>query len=173
MTEANQKNRWIALYTKPRHEKQAAERFNKAGYLSYVPINKIKKQWSDRKKWVDEVLIKGYVFVYTSPLFFENLIKDNSIINFVRYLGKIASIPDSEIENLKNFCLRYRNIKVENTMFNPKDKVLIKEGVFEGKEAEIEFIQGNKVTLRLNVLQINLTAEVMLQEIEKIDLKSN
>ena len=47
--EAYQKN-WVAVYTRPRSEKKAAEELNKAGIEVYLPIQKQIRQWSDRKK---------------------------------------------------------------------------------------------------------------------------
>jgi len=54
---------WYAVYTKSRMEKKVSLRLEEAGIESYCPVTKRKKQWSDRKKIVEEVLFRSYVFV--------------------------------------------------------------------------------------------------------------
>jgi len=54
---------WHVLYTKPRNEKKVAERLSSAGYTVYCPLQKVRRQWSDRVKVVEEPLFKGYLFV--------------------------------------------------------------------------------------------------------------
>ena len=54
---------WYVLYTKSRNEKLVAERLKEIGIETYCPVLKKVKQWSDRKKVVEEPLFKSYVFV--------------------------------------------------------------------------------------------------------------
>ena len=74
---------WYVLYTKSRQEKKVTEALNLLGVNAYCPVVTTMKQWSDRKKKVEEPLIKSYVFV--------NLEESNRDIVFevpgvVRYL---------------------------------------------------------------------------------------
>ncbi|MDV7400146.1 transcription termination/antitermination NusG family protein, partial [Arthrospira platensis SPKY1] len=56
--------KWMAVYTKPRCEKKAFERLSKREDLElYLPVQKRLKQWSDRKKWVEEVVLPSYLFI--------------------------------------------------------------------------------------------------------------
>ena len=55
--------KWIAVYTKPRHEKTVALELGKKGIESYLPLLKERRKWSDRKKWVEFPLFRSYVFV--------------------------------------------------------------------------------------------------------------
>jgi len=55
--------KWYAVYTKSRTEKKLTGRLNEKGIESYLPLRKTLKQWSDRKKIVEEPLISSYVFV--------------------------------------------------------------------------------------------------------------
>ena len=34
------------------------------GIESYLPLKKVLKQWSDRKKWVEEPLFRSYIFIH-------------------------------------------------------------------------------------------------------------
>jgi len=42
--------KWYAIYTRPRAEKQVAERLHEKGIHVYLPLQKKLRQWSDRKK---------------------------------------------------------------------------------------------------------------------------
>jgi transcription antitermination factor NusG len=52
MQEKKQKpeKKWYALYTRSRWEKKIHEALLEKGIESYLPLQKILKQWSDRRK---------------------------------------------------------------------------------------------------------------------------
>ncbi len=49
MTDDQEKLYWLAVYTKPRHEKIADEKLQEKGIESYLPLVKKTRQWKDRK----------------------------------------------------------------------------------------------------------------------------
>ncbi|WP_204268528.1 transcription termination/antitermination NusG family protein, partial [Escherichia coli] len=55
--------RWHALYTKPRWEKKIDTVLLRKGVESWCPLQKVERQWSDRKKIIEDPLFKSYVFV--------------------------------------------------------------------------------------------------------------
>ena len=63
----NTKN-WYAVYTRPRAEKKVADALTKKKIENFSPINKVIRQWSDRKKIVYEPLFTSYVFIKVSEL---------------------------------------------------------------------------------------------------------
>ena len=63
---ASQDFPWYVLYTKPRNEKKVAQRLSEAGYTVYCPLQKVRRQWSDRTKVVEEPLFKSYLFIQIS-----------------------------------------------------------------------------------------------------------
>ena len=54
--------KWYALYTKPRWEKKIDAQLKKKGVVCWCPLQKIEKQWTDRKKLIEEPLFRSYVF---------------------------------------------------------------------------------------------------------------
>jgi transcription antitermination factor NusG len=95
---------WFAVYTKSRMEKKVALRLQEAGIEAYCPVSKKRKQWSDRKKWVEEPLFRSYVFVNIdlakqSPIVRRTL----GVVNFLYWLGKPAVIQDAEIMAIQQF----------------------------------------------------------------------
>src|ERR1700759_2085013 len=58
-----QAKNWYVVYTKPRWEKKVAKQLEQKKIEHYCPLNKVQRQWSDRKKIILEPLFSCYVFV--------------------------------------------------------------------------------------------------------------
>ena len=56
---SEERKNWYAVYTLPRWEKKIARLLEEKGYEVYCPLNRVQRQWSDRKKTVLEPLFKG------------------------------------------------------------------------------------------------------------------
>ena len=55
--------RWHVIYTKSKWEKKVEGLLLKSGIESWCPVQKKERQWSDRKKIIEEPLFRSYVFV--------------------------------------------------------------------------------------------------------------
>ena len=95
--------KWYAVYTKPRWEKKVAELLARQGMEQYCPLNKVQRQWSDRKKTIEEPLFKSYVFIHVKEDALLNVKQTDGVINLLYWLGKPAVIKDFEIEAIRNF----------------------------------------------------------------------
>jgi transcription antitermination factor NusG len=62
---------WYIWYTQPRAEKQLQKRLAGEGIEVFLPLRKELHQWSDRKKWVEVPLFRGYLFTKISMRKFE------------------------------------------------------------------------------------------------------
>ena len=81
---------------------------------NYCPLNKIVKQWADRKKLIQEPLFNSYVFVRANEIDIYDIKKlTTDIVNFVYWLKKPAIIKDEEIEHIKLFLTQHKNIQLE------------------------------------------------------------
>ena len=74
---------WVAAYTRPKSEKKAALELAKAGIETYVPVQTQMKQWSDRKKKVDVVVIPMVLFANIAPENVLDIKKHPLIINLL------------------------------------------------------------------------------------------
>ena len=95
--------KWYALYTKPRWEKKIDSVLIRKGVESWCPLQKIERQWSDRKKIIEDPLFKSYVFVRIDSLEKTKVLMTDGVLNFVHYLGKPAVIKDEEVDNIKRY----------------------------------------------------------------------
>ena len=156
----NEIMKWFAVYTRPRSEKKVAEILTRRKIENYCPINKIVRQWSDRKKVVHEPLFTSYVFARVSESNVTALKQTNGVINLVYWLGKPAVIRDSEIEAVRKFLSEYSNIKLEKTPVSINDHVRVLSGPLMDLEGKVLSIGSNTVKLALPSLGYMMFAEL-------------
>lgn len=134
---------WVAACTRPKSEKKAASELAKnSGTVTYAPTQTVIKQWSDRKKKVDVVVIPMVIFANISTEDEILAIKKHPLILKVLTLPgqkKPAHIPSKQIEQLK-FMLNESDEPVEFVQGNFKmlDKVKVVRGPLAGLEGVVQ-----------------------------------
>lgn len=162
---------WIALYTRPRSEKKVKAFLDKNGIEAYLPIQKQMRQWSDRKKQVDVVVIPMVIFVYASKGEICQIINHPLILKPFTFPGSknIATIPADQIARLK-FILGQSDYPVsfDSTEYKIKDKVHVVRGPLMGLTGEV--INYDNTCLEIAV-PVGLAGSARLK-IEKTDVES-
>ena len=132
--------RWIAALVQMCMEKKVGERLTKLGVENYVPTQTVIRQWSDRKKKVERVVIPMVVFVHTDEKTERSLRMHSFIRKILTYPGQTAAavIPNDQIDRLK-FMLRQSDSPVEmmEQHLQVGDKVHIVRGALQGLEGEL------------------------------------
>ena len=159
---------WHAVYTKSRWEKKVAEQLSKLDIENYCPLNKVVRQWSDRKKTVEEPLFKSYVFVKISNKELAKIRQVLGVVNFVYWLGRPAIIPAKEINIIKEFLNNYVNVRLEPLLLNVQDPVKIVNGPFADFEGNVISIGKRSVRVSLPSLRYFMTTEVEIDNVKKI-----
>ena len=136
---------WYAVYTRPRWEKKVYSLMIEKGMEAYCPLNRVKKKWSDRVKWIEEPLFKSYVFVRATDNGQTAVRMVNGVVNFVYWLGKPAVVKDIEIATIRKFLNDYDEVWVEPIALKKDTKVTIRHGAFMEKEGKIVKVFNNKV----------------------------
>jgi len=160
-------NKWYAVYTKPRWEKKVADLLATRKIENYCPLNRVQRQWSDRKKMVLEPLFKSYVFVRIEEDGQLPVRQTEGVLNFVTWLGKLAVIRDEEIEVIKRFLNEHSNVKVETVPVSLNDKVRIISGPLMMREGNVLEIKHKTVKVLLPSLGFTLVAEIEKGNVEK------
>ncbi len=160
--------KWFALYTRARWEKKVSEILTRKKFENYCPINKVVRQWSDRKKIVHEPLFTSYVFVRVSEFDIARLRQIQGVVNFVYWLGKPAVVRDSEIETIKDFLAGHINIRLEKTPINATDKVRVLSGPLMELEGEVLSVKNRTVKVALPSLGYLMFAEVEIENVKVI-----
>ena len=92
---------WIAVYTKPRHEKLVLSQFTEKGIDSYLPLIRQRHRWSDRMKWVEIPIFKSYIFAHVELKDNLEVLQTRGVNHIVKFQNKIAVIPDDQIASLR------------------------------------------------------------------------
>ena len=125
---------------------------------NYCPLNRIKKQWSDRKKIVLDPLFKGYIFIKIDEENFWDVKKVNGIINYVYWLGKPAKVRNEEIITIKKFLEEFDQIEIEENYSTKGKAVRIKQGIFMNYKGIVLEVLDNKVKVLIESMDIKLIA---------------
>lgn len=137
--EACKKN-WVAAYTRPRSEKKIVEELSKTGIEVYLPTQKQIRQWSDRKKPIEVVVIPLIIFAYLSIDELLTLKKHPLVSKILSRPGEkdAAVIPIDEINKLK-FILGQSDIPVsfDAGVFVAKNTVRVTRGPLMGLHGEV------------------------------------
>jgi transcription antitermination factor NusG len=153
--------KWYAIYTKPRWEKKVDTVLKRKNIDSWCPLQKIQKQWSDRKKIIEEPLFKSYVFVNIEETERTNVLMTDGALNFVYYVGKPAIIRNEEIEIIKKFLSeKDASISIQSLeSFMQDTLVRVNHGVFMDNIGTVVRGGNKKVFVKLESLGQVMTVE--------------
>ena len=160
---------WVALYVRPRSEKKVKAYLDSIKVENYLPLQHQLRQWSDRKKLIEVVVIPMIIFVFVERDKLFELIDNRLIIRPITSPegGGIAIIPTDQIEQLK-FILGQSEYPVsfDPDAFKVNDKVRVVRGPLMGLTGDIlssddEFLElavpiGIRGVARLNIEKINV-----------------
>jgi transcription antitermination factor NusG len=156
-----EEKKWFAVYTKPRWEKKVDGLLLKNSIESWCPVQKVTKQWSDRKKVIEEPLFRSYVFVHIYEKDMLSVKKIDGVLNFVYYLNKPAVIRNEEIEIIKRY-LGEKDVMLSLQSLNgfkEEDRVKVTHGVFMDKIGSVVKASKKKVYVKLKSLEQILIVE--------------
>ncbi|MDD4993932.1 MAG: UpxY family transcription antiterminator [Paludibacter sp.] len=162
--------RWYAVYTAPRAEKKVSERFAGLAIEHYLPLQKIKRRWSDRIKEVQIPIISGYIFVRVSEREFEKVTKVYGALSFIREGGNPVAIPGDQINALQLMIESAdEEIEYSTETIEKGESVIIVKGPLQGLIGELIDSKGNyKVLVRLEKLGCALTT-VPLSFVQRLE----
>lgn len=142
---------WHALYTRPRWEKKVLKYLQEEGIEAFLPLRKSLKQWSDRKKWVEEPLFRSYVFVHILPSEYYKALNIVGAVRYVVFEGKAAIIPDRQIQMVKDLLALEVELEVTDETLLPGERVVIRYGPLKDVEGEmVEFRSKSVIALRID-----------------------
>ena len=156
-----EEDKWYALYTHPRAEKQVYQRLIEKSVVPFLPLQKTYRMWSDRKKLVEKPLLSSYIFVKTRSKHFPEVYKTQGVVKFVTFEGRPASIPQKQIDNLRLLINSDEEIEVSSEKFAQGDNVEVVSGSLVGLTGELIRIGSkNRVIVRIDRLDQNLILKI-------------
>ena len=90
------------------------------------------------------------------------------IARFIYFSGKIASMPDRQVEELKLLMASPFELEITEENLQPGEKIIIKAGPLKGMSGEIISYRSQKqLVLRLESLGCSIIVHVAAQWIER------
>lgn len=164
------KSCWHAIYAKSNCEKKLHQELLKCGIESYLPLNRELHKWSDREKWVEKPLIPSYVFVRGNKKELHLAITLSFAVCFVSFGGKLACIPNDQIETLKLFLVdSTRNTELVYEEVKKGEWVEVKCGPMKGITGEVVEMRGRqRIVLRFNSPATCILTDISMEEVERV-----
>jgi transcription elongation factor/antiterminator RfaH len=164
----SREKRWYALYTKSRTEKKVHQLLMEKGIETYLPLLKTLKQWSDRKKWVEEPLFRSYIFIRISEKERLDAIRTDGVVRMISFQGRPVSIPDKQIEAVRAYINEGETRVEKEVYFTPGDRVEVTRGTLQGLQGTMVETKGKKRVM----VEIEGIGEKIMLNIPKSSLKS-
>ena len=149
-------NSWYVLYTKPRHEKKLAERLQSEGWTVYCPLKKTTKQWSDRKKVVEEALFPGFIFIQCQEQDRDQVFVHASAVRYLYWLRKPAVVRSEEIESIRHWMGEVNDTSITVESIPVGSKVRLSAGPLMGQLGKVKEHRGDQVIIVLDQLGIQV-----------------
>lgn len=161
---------WIAAYTRSRSEKKAAKELVNKGINVYLPTQIQLRNWSDRKKTIEVVIIPMVLFAYVSDGEIDIIRRNNLIIKLLTFPGsrEVAHIPSGQIDKLK-YILGQSDIPVDYdpNIIKVNDSVRVTRGKLMGLCGEVKSCSESHYEL---IIQLDLFGGAKLK-IPKTDIE--
>ena len=152
--------KWIAVYTKSRHEKVVIQELENKNIEAYCPIFKERRQWSDRKRWVEFPLFRSYVFAKIELKNSLYILQAMGVHHIIKFQGNISIIPDEIIQNIKSMI--DGGFTIEQVEYFVKgDEVIVVDGPLKGMDGIVVKIKNeNKLVLKVAAIQQAIAVQI-------------
>jgi transcription antitermination factor NusG len=151
---------WIAVYTKPRHEKSVLSQFTERGIDSYLPLIREKHRWSDRMKWVETPIFKSYIFAHVELKDNLEVLQTRGVNHIVKFQNKIAVIPDAQIADLRKM-IEGGFDPLPSDYFVIGDKVEVIGGLLKGINGIVSRTDSeDKLIIKIDAIQHAVAVQI-------------
>ena len=169
---------WFVAYTYPNAEKKINSQLIMQNIDTYLPLQKVIRQWSRGKKQLEVPLFPNYIFVKVTPKQWSHVLSVPGIVRFVTSEKKPAVISEGEINTVKMLLSEQYEVCIDNEGLDIGNKVKVitgplmgMEGVLVGKRGEKRFVVNLKSLDRVLSISIPIMylAKVQDQLLDVVD----
>lgn len=176
MTEIDDRH-WHALYVRSRFERKVFDQLEENGIEAYLPLITLVKQWSDRRKKVEEPLFKSYLFVRNNPKEHLSILNLNGVVKFVTFEHKPVVVPENQIVAIKRYVDDYEQDKKDKAMRNEDLKigqlVRITHGPMQGLIGRLESVKDKRLVVFIETVGQYLPVSIPRTKVEPIEEPEN
>jgi transcription antitermination factor NusG len=158
---------WHVLHVIANHEKRVAQHLAARSVEHYVPLYRMRSQWSDRSVQLERPLFAGYVFVRFSPR--ERL----SVISTPGVLHLLGDSAGSEVSCAELNRIRQALVGGYTLLPHPwlerGTRVRVRGGVFEGVEGVVTELRSQcGVIIELAAIRQCFSLEIGIDQVERV-----
>ena len=171
MTADKDNKRWFAVYVKSRSEKKVFKLLEDIGIESFLPLITRVKQWSDRKKKVEEPLFNSYLFVNIPLSDYYKVLNVNGVVRFICFEKKPVEVPENQIEAIKKYICDtdIHDVDYESINFKEGELVRIKSGQMKDLTGRFVEIKGkHRIMIEIEVVGQYLPINIARTNVERI-----
>ncbi|MBL7846705.1 MAG: UpxY family transcription antiterminator [Cyclobacteriaceae bacterium] len=160
---------WLVFYTKSRHEKKVRDVLVRRGFDVFLPMQKVFRQWSDRKKKVEVPLFNSYIFVKIPYHRAEEVLQVPGVAWAIRYNDKPAELQPKEYETIVRFIetgLLIEDLPADSIEVG--EQVEVMDGPLKGLIGQVEGKGSGKFIVVLQALGRAMRVEVKPLVVRKV-----
>ncbi len=139
-----------------------------SGIEAYLPLERMMRQWSDRKKEITKPIFKSYLFVYQNTDEYHKVKSFPGFLQYVSFGNKVSTITESEMTLMKVIVENFNQKEITGKLIKG-DKVKILSGPLEGYMGVLTKVQGkSKVALHIHQLKHSFILDISMNDVIKL-----
>lgn len=152
--------RWYAVRVRSRCEKLVAGTLENKGYEEFLPLHKVRRQWSDRVKVSERPLFPGYVFCRFPVVNRLPILTTPAVVGIVGIGPEPLPVEDEEIASLKSL-VRSGFPSEPCDFFGSGDRVRVVAGPLAGLEGVfLSSTSGDRLVVSVSLLCRSVAVEL-------------
>ena len=164
-------SKWYLVYAKAREEQRAQKNLENQGYETFLPMIASEKT-KQPKSFSLKPMFPRYLFTkFTVEKDNWTHIKSTRGVSYIVVFGKnFTAVPNAVIDYLKSKVDDNDVFKLQTTrkIFQKGDELVIKQGVFQGKDATFLSMSGKKrVRVLLSLMNQLLITDIPGQNVDR------
>jgi len=162
--------RWYAIQTRHRHEKRVDARLRDKGFITFLPLARQIRRWSDRCKEIELPLFPCYAFVRLSQQdeMRVAVLQTPGVVQVVGIGCRPTPIPDKQIEDIQKVVTDGGVVAVQ-PFCAVGQRVRITGGCFDGIEGIVQE-RNNSRTLMIAVEPLQRSVVIFLENYQVVPL---
>lgn len=153
--------KWFAVLTRVKAEKAVTQHLIADGINSYVPLQKVTRVYTRKKRTSLIPLIYRYIFVHIKKQEYARVLEKPNVEGFVHFNKHLIAIPDQEIEWLQRVTGENLDISLESRPYTPGDSVEVVMGNLTGLKGKlIKSLGKNELLIELDHIGLGLRIQV-------------
>jgi transcription antitermination factor NusG len=158
--------RWLAVYTKSRHEKKVDWALTEKSVETFLPLLEVLVRWKDRNKRVYVPLFPGYLFVHIDPKDRLEVLTTDGVVSILGNGGKPVPVPLREIESTRKILRSGLKFKPFPYEMEGKQAVIV-SGPLEGARGKVLYARGGcNLVMSVNLIRRSVSVEVDINDVE-------